>query len=310
MSYFTFLPNTEYRLDSGNTVIAKNILVRAKIMDAMRTLASAAAEYTIVDEERPEHIAYRVYGRADYHWIILMFNEIHDPYFSWPMSINELERHMLKSYPGKSLFINTGGTNELGKSAIMNETVGVPHDRRLPHFEAGSTVEQYDSSGTRIAYGKILSWDPNLWKIEVDVTEGVFQLQGLAARVDANTGQLNPVANPLSLLRDIRCTNSQGNVISASLLRITDQNPYAIHHFENESEIEVSPWYVPEGSASPLIERYVVGRQEVIETAEGTYSIVTNWTNEDRRNESKRNIRVMKPNYIDPLMRELNRLFR
>lgn len=310
MSYFTFLPNTEYRIDSRNTVIVKNILVRAKILDAMRSLASAAAEYTIVDEERPEHIAHRVYGRADYHWIILMFNEIHDPYFSWPMSINELERHMEKTYTGKALFINTGGTNELGKMAIMNETVGLPHDRRLPHFEVGSTVEQYNAAGVRIAHGKIKSWDPNLWKIEVDDIEGVFALQGEAARIDPTIGQLRPISNPLSLPRDIRCTNSQGQVISASLLRIVEDNGYAIHHFEDESETEVSPWYVPKESASPLIERYVVGRQEVIATAEGTYSFVTNWTNEERRNETKRNIRVMKPNYIDPLMRQLTNLFR
>lgn len=302
MSYFTFLPNTEYTVQSdSSTKIVKNILARAKIVDAMRSLASAYAEYTIEDGERPEHIAHRVYGRADYHWIILLFNEIHDPYFSWPLSINELENHMTDTYPGKALFINTGGRIVSGLDAIRNETAGVPHERNQPHFEVGSTIRQVDSSGNELASAKILYWDPNLWKIVVNDITGVFRLQGSAV------GTL-PVNNPLLLDRDIRCVNSIGEEISASLLRITDSDQYGLHHFENEAGQVISPLYIPANSASPLIERYVVGRQEVIETAEGTYAIKTNWNYEDDRNETKRNIRVMKPNYIDLLLKELSRV--
>ena len=322
MPYFTYLPNTQYTLDGNNTVIVKNIMVRAKILDTIRSLMASAAEYTVQDEEKPEHIAYRVYGRADYHWIILMFNEIHDPYFSWPMSINELERHMAKTYTGKALFINTGGVVEEGRNAIRNETRGVVHDRRLPHFEVGSTVRQVDGAGNELARATITAWDPDLWKIEIDNIHGVFRIQGEAARVDATTGQAVVISDPLALARDIRCTNSQGQEISASLLRITDDNQYSLHHFVDEDGNTVSPWRVPLGSASPLIERYVVGRQEVINTVDvynqgtpyqkevpRTYFVVTNWSYEDEKNDSKRNIKVMKPNYIDPLLRELSRVF-
>lgn len=301
MSYFTFLPNTQYSLGDQKVTIVKNILVRAKILEALRSLVGSAAEYTIPDGERPEHIAHRVYGRADYHWIILMFNEIHDPYFSWPMSIGELEKHMEKTYPGRALYINTGGVIEQGTDAIRNETVSVPHDRRLPHFEVGATIKQVDSQGNQIASARIIEWNPNLWKIVVDDIQGVFRLQGNAA-----TNGL--VVNPLSLFRDIRCTNSQGQEISASLLRITDSSTNSLHHFESESEETVSPWYVPTGSSNPVIEKFVVGRQEVIDTPEGAYTAVTNWAYEERKNEAKRNIRVMKPNYIDPLLRELSRI--
>lgn len=308
MSYFSLLPNTEYSLTTESRVIVKNILVRAKILDFIRTLESSALEYTITDEERPEHIAERVYGRSDYHWIVLLFNEIHDPYFSWPMSLNEMEKHMEKSYPGKALFLNTGGISQIGGAAIRNERYGVAHDRRKPHFEVGSTVRQVAQDGTVLATGTVLSWDPNLWKLVVEPADGIFRLQGDAAKVDVSIGQLGPVNDPLALPRDIRCTNSEGDEISASLLRLTDDNKYALHHFESESGEEISCWHVPSGSASPLIERYICGRQEVIATNEGVYSIVTNHSFEDRRNETKRNIRIMKPNYLDPLLREFNRL--
>jgi len=308
MSYFDFLPNTIYGIrGTQDRIVVRNILGRAKILDAVKNFISASAEYTISDEERPEHIAHRVYGRADYHWIILMFNEIHDPYFDWPMSINELEKHMEKSYSGKSLFINTGGIVEIGTRAIMNETVGLPHDRRLPHFEHGTDLVQLGDEGQIIARTTVSAWDPDLWKITVDDIDGVFKLQTRASNIDIQTGNLLPINDPLILNRDIRCTNSKGNTISASLLRITEDNRYALHHFQNEAEEDVSPWYVPEGDASPLIERYVCGRQEVIETDNGVFSIVTNWTHEEKVNEAKRNIKIMRPEYIDPLLKEMRR---
>ena len=320
MPYFSLLPNIEYETNGADRKVAKNILVRAKIMDAMRNLISSSAEYTVVDGEKPEHIAHRVYGRPDYHWIILLFNEIHDPYFSWPLSVTEFQSHMSKTYAGKALHLYTGGVIEDGKRAIFNETKGVPHDRRLPHFEKGTIVEQYDIFDPRIkvASATVKSWDPNLWKLEIDNIEGVFRLQGTAARIDASAGQLAYISDPLSLPRDIACTNSQGDRIEASLIRLTDSNEYAIHHFENDEGEVVSPWHIPVGSASPLIERFAVGRQEIIEVvdkfpdgreATRTYTAVTNFAHEEATNDAKRKIKVMDPIYIDTLLRELNVMF-
>jgi hypothetical protein len=320
MTYFSILPNIQYSPNGIDQKVAKNILVRARIVEGLRNLMGASAEYRVVDGEKPEHIAHRVYGRPDFHWIVLMFNEIHDPYFSWPMSDNEMKNHMEKTYPGKALHIGTGGIVERGTSAIFNTTKGVPHDRRLPYFESGTIVEQYDINNpqVKIASAKIRSWDPDLWKLEIEDIDGVFRLQGDAARIDPTIGQLAYISDPISLRKDIVCTNSKGDRISASLLRVIDDNQYAIHHFVNETGEIVSPWHTPKGSASPLIERFCVGRQEVIEvldelpdgtSATRTYSSVTNFTYEEDRNESKRSIRVMDPAYIDTLMRELNAMF-
>lgn len=315
MGYFDFLPNSQYSINGGLDVKAvKNILVRAKITDGLKALMSSYAEYSIADGEKPEHIAHRVYGRTDYHWIVLMFNEIHDPYFSWPLSSSEFERHMEKTYSGKALHVNTGGIVERGSGAIFNRTRGVPHDRTIPYFEVGSAVEQYDiqEPTRKIATGTIKSWNPNLWKIEVDDVIGVFRPQGVAAR-------LTGISDPTALPHDIVCTNSRGDQITASLLRSIDSNQNAIRHFEDEQGEIVSPWYIPtreEGAdASPLIERFVVGKQEVIDAVvllpDGSdgrkvYSAITNMVYEEQLNESKRNIRVMAPIYIDSLIRELN----
>ena len=98
MGYFNFLSNVGYRNDNGTFTIARNILTRGKIIDSIKESQSGYMEYTIKDEERPETLANRVYGRSDYHWIILLFNEILDPFFSWPLSVNEMEHQMQSIY--------------------------------------------------------------------------------------------------------------------------------------------------------------------------------------------------------------------
>lgn len=46
--------------------------------------------YTILDGERPEHVAYKIYDNAMYHWIILIANNILDIHHDWPYSSHEL----------------------------------------------------------------------------------------------------------------------------------------------------------------------------------------------------------------------------
>jgi len=49
-------------------------------------------KYSIKEGERPEHIAYDAYGKAAYHWIILLTNRIVDPNFDWYLTQWEVER--------------------------------------------------------------------------------------------------------------------------------------------------------------------------------------------------------------------------
>jgi len=302
MGYFDFLPSVAYPNDEGGRTIVKDILVRGKILDSLRDAASAALEYTVEDEERPETIAYRVYGRADYHWLILLFNEVHDPFFSWPMSINEMEKHMEASYSGKALFIDPVGLWDLDKER--------PLDRRVPHFAEGDLIQQKDTSGSVVATAKVVSWDPNLYKVVVNSVSGSFRLVGEAARHTA------VISDRTALTRDITTVNSRGKTITVPLVRITDDNRYALHRFENSAQEEISPWFSAKDNPVPLIDKYALGRSEVLPMGEddvgddlGNATVVTNIVHEERVNDGKRNIRVMRPEYIDLVLRDFRSLF-
>ena len=271
MGYFNYLPNVGYRDERGNLVLAKNILTRAKILDIVKEAQSTALDYTVKDEERPETIANRIYGRSDYHWLILLFNDILDPYFSWPLSENEFESQMQKTYTGKSLFIyppllwdHSSGRQEDGNI--------VPFDRRLPHYETGDVVVQKDRFGNEIARAKVKSWNPSLYKIEIEDITGVFKVQDSLAQSG------NAIGRPQDVRHDLFTTNRTGREVAAQVFRVVDDNRYALHHFETSSGEEVSPLYKPvslidvnqdgnlERSETPsaLIDRYVVGTTELI----------------------------------------------
>jgi hypothetical protein len=318
MGYFDFLPNIAYKNDAGNYVFAKNILTRAKILDIVKEAQSSALDYTIKDEERPETIADRVYGRSDYHWIILLFNEILDPIFDWPLSENEMEKQLENLYAGKSLFVYPPLLWDY-KSGIGQDGKIVRFDKRLPHFEVGDTITQKDNTGEVIATATIKSWDPNLYKIEVVDVNGSFAIQ-------PNLQQLggSAISRPEDISHDLFSTNRNGRIVAAQLIRLTDDSRYALHHFQRSNGEIISPLYKPvtltdsmrNESPSSLIDRYALGGVELIPLGVdkgnedlGYAESILNIAYEQSINDKKRTIRVMRPEYIDPLLRDFRRLF-
>jgi len=60
--------------------------------------------YTVKDGQTPEHIAYKLYGDAQYHWIVLLANDILDVYHEWPMSTDSLIKMCKDKYGETSIY--------------------------------------------------------------------------------------------------------------------------------------------------------------------------------------------------------------
>lgn len=54
--------------------------------------------YMVQDLETPESIAYKLYGDATYHWIILMLNNIINPFSEWIMTEECLQELCTRKY--------------------------------------------------------------------------------------------------------------------------------------------------------------------------------------------------------------------
>jgi hypothetical protein len=83
--------NTDYKL-------LPNILRRVKIRQGIRAGSFLFDNYDVRDGERPEDIAFKVYGDAELHWVILMTNNITDRYYQWPLSAPQFEEHLTDKY--------------------------------------------------------------------------------------------------------------------------------------------------------------------------------------------------------------------
>ena len=54
--------------------------------------------YDVQDGEKPEDVAFKWYGDADLHWVILMTNNVTDRYYEWPMTQPQFQNFIEDKY--------------------------------------------------------------------------------------------------------------------------------------------------------------------------------------------------------------------
>ena len=99
MSYFSRFPLMAYDM-AGNKQykLLPNILRRVKLRSGIRSGSFLFDNYDVKDGERPEDIAFKWFGDAEYHWIILMTNNITDRYYQWPLTQPQFAERLTDKY--------------------------------------------------------------------------------------------------------------------------------------------------------------------------------------------------------------------
>ena len=99
MSYFTQFPLMAYDVAGDkNYKLLPNILKRVKLRSGLRSGAFLFDAYDVKDGENPEDIAYKWFGDAQLHWVILMTNNITDRYYQWPLTQPQFQEHLTDKY--------------------------------------------------------------------------------------------------------------------------------------------------------------------------------------------------------------------
>jgi hypothetical protein len=87
MSYFSKFPLFAYDIKNNNNYkLLPDILRRVKQRNAIKDGQFVFDNYDVKDGEKPEDIAYKWFGDAELHWVILMTNNVTDRYYEWPMN--------------------------------------------------------------------------------------------------------------------------------------------------------------------------------------------------------------------------------
>ena len=99
MTYFSRFPNIIYDVkNDGNYKILPDILRRVKARTAVKSGRFLFDSYDVKNGERPEDIAFKYYGDAELHWVVLMVNEVTDRFYQWPMTQPQFEEFLTDKY--------------------------------------------------------------------------------------------------------------------------------------------------------------------------------------------------------------------
>ena len=99
MSYFSMFPVLSYDAKgNGKETIMTNLFRRVKVKSNASDNIVDFDYYDVQDGETPEMIAYKYYGDANLHWVILVINDIVDYYSDWPMSVQAFEQFIKDKY--------------------------------------------------------------------------------------------------------------------------------------------------------------------------------------------------------------------
>ena len=103
--YFRSIPDIQYDtkpvnypFTSSDFIVAKNFFRRFQLNPDVFDFALLYDQTTVEDGERLDQVAYRMHGKAEYDWIIVLVNNLIDPQFDWPMSDNVLRKYSEEKY--------------------------------------------------------------------------------------------------------------------------------------------------------------------------------------------------------------------
>ena len=75
-----------------------NLLRRVTLRARVRTNVLLYDTYDVKNGETPESLSHRLYGDSEYHWIIMLVNDITDRYHDWPMSEAQFSQYIKDKY--------------------------------------------------------------------------------------------------------------------------------------------------------------------------------------------------------------------
>lgn len=300
MAYFSKFPILQYPsgLNSSELrlVFVRNLLRRISLTESMKSETSAFVSYDIKDGERPEHIAERVYGSTEYHWILLLCNEILDPYHDWYKSQLALDEYITKKYRGYRVYFTNSSdallydTNLFEGATLTQGNVSSSVNEYYPTYCSVSVSSSSFAEGSATITTPDAQHSVTIHRVEY-APYGVHHFQKTKGAAD--------VAASTTLTLDPLSVQSASYADLGGSIGLT-ANPYPM----TTEGIN----YTPSGTVS-LWETYI-GKYMGISGDKVNIYATSNTVYEQNKNEEKRTIRVLYPRFKKQAAKELENLLR
>jgi len=141
--YFNRFRKLEYGFDKKDFKTVTDIMSRIKVRDKIINEASLYNKYDVKSGETPENIAFKHFGDPEFHWVILLTNNITDRYYDWPMSEQEFELFI------KDKYSNPDGIHHYEITQSSGKQTGNGPDDYTHKIEVNSTVSGATSVSNR-----------------------------------------------------------------------------------------------------------------------------------------------------------------
>ena len=132
--YFEQFPLMVYDIKANNNYkLVPDIFRRVKTRNKIKNNITLLDVYDVADGERPEHVAYKIYGATDFFWVVCMINNIENVYYDWPLSNLEFENYMKDKYD------NANGIHHYEKTQSSGPQIGGGPEDYSHKIECNST---------------------------------------------------------------------------------------------------------------------------------------------------------------------------
>ena len=99
MAFFNKFPLLAYDIKNNeNYKLLPDILRRVKLRSSVRSSSMLFDVYDVKEGEKPEDVAFKWFGDAELHWVILMTNNVTDRYYGWPMNSVQFQAFLEDKY--------------------------------------------------------------------------------------------------------------------------------------------------------------------------------------------------------------------
>ena len=305
--YFSKFPLVEYiyRDNSGTfrKKLSTNILRRIGFTSLSKENNGNFLDYYIKDGETPEIIADKLYADPEYHWLVLLFNDIIHPYKDWPLDSFSLDKYIDRKYKGYSFFLSDGNNGH-------PNTISFYKDQTVASSSGWSDIHGVYQVADRRA--RVSEWNTQMSKLDI----------------------WNTVPDAWTVEEYVVAVGATGQAVRGKLERFTVATD-AVHHFERKEAgssggyIRLNPLasaetqgQIPLGATGATFgadgvesgiyrttpvtfEETLIGMYMGVDGSNNNDNVCTNREYEYRINEEKRNIKLLHPDFVSVAAEEM-----
>ena len=299
-SYFRQVPNFEYvnrtkgNTDISNYITIKNLFKRGKIRPDIFGNVSFFTKYKVIGNERPDNVAFKEYDDPSLDWVVLLSNNILNVQDEWPLPQSSLDEVLLDKY---------------GSYKALHSDIH--------HYE---TIEIKNSRGGIILPGGLRT--PNKWRTNGNYIQAIntkiTQISGTDTKVvtvTMNNGIKNLVVGSEVLIEGVNQTYN-GRFPVTEVLSVGDvviRFKYVLPSIPEVKQPEIKGTeqvtFTVEGTVGTgnayYYEYYDKNSYHTIPAANMTQA-VTNYQYEIKKEDDKRNIFLLKPDYLNVIYNDID----